>query len=105
MQQVAYMQQMPYIQQYQYYAMTQQQPQQQAALSKDQEFEGSIKSVSSTRNHGFIVCSQTWAQYERDVYVDSSLMTPGASRGTRVKFTVELNEKNHPKAKTCKLAA
>merc|ERR1712187_37562 len=88
MQQVAYMQQMAYMQQYQYYAMAQQQNQQ-TVQAGNSEFEGSIKSVSSTRNHGFIVCSQTWAQYERDVYVDSSLLPEGATRGTRVKFTVE----------------
>lgn len=103
-QQQMYMQQMAYMQQYaymsQYYAMAQQQ---QAQATMGGEFEGSIKSVTTNRSHGFIVCAQTWSQFERDVYVDSALLPEGAGRGTRVKFTVERNEKGHPKAKTCKL--
>merc|ERR1719506_728474 len=68
------------------------------------EYEGSLKSVSAKNGYGFIVCAATHAIYDRDVYVDKEVLPEGSKPPDRVRFTVTLNGKGHPKAATCKLA-
>jgi len=69
------------------------------------EYEGSLKSVSSRNGYGFIVCKETFDIFGgRDVYVEEDTLPTGAVRGSRLLFTVNGNEKGHPKAVTCRLA-
>lgn len=104
-----------YMQQYQQYYYLQQmayvqQQQQQAggggggAAPAGQEFEGSLKSISGKNGYGFIVCQETFAIYSRDVYVDADVLPQNAKVADRLKFSVELNAKGHPRATTCRLA-
>jgi hypothetical protein len=108
MQQIAYMQHAAYMQQMYMQSMYMQQAQQYQAAQQPvvpaEEYEGSLKSLSARNSYGFIVCAQTEALYSRDVYVDESLLPEGAQRGDRLKFTFDLNERGHPKAKTCRRA-
>lgn len=108
MQQIAYMQHAAYMQQMYMQSMYMQQAQQyqaaQQPVAPAEEYEGSLKSLSARNSYGFIVCAQTEAMYSRDVYVDESLLPEGAQRGDRLKFTFELNDRGHPKAKTCRRA-
>merc|ERR1719203_2612141 len=87
---------MMYMQQYQQYAAMQQAPSlwaKQGAPSASQEYEGSLKSVSSRNGYGFIVCKDTYDMYGRDVYVDGNVLPQGAARGSRLAFTVKVNAK------------
>lgn len=68
------------------------------------EYEGSLKSVSAKNGYGFILCGATWDIYKRDIYVDKEVLPEGAQPPDRVKFTVTLNAKGHPKAATCRPA-
>eukprot|EP00928_Gymnodinium_smaydae_P053510 TRINITY_DN37488_c0_g1_i1.p1 TRINITY_DN37488_c0_g1~~TRINITY_DN37488_c0_g1_i1.p1 ORF type:complete len:385 (+),score=132.49 TRINITY_DN37488_c0_g1_i1:87-1241(+) len=74
------------------------------AASGEQQYEGSLKSLSTKKGYGFIVNSETFKLYERDVYVDKDVLPEGAQVADRFIFTVELNEKGHPRAKTCQFA-
>jgi hypothetical protein len=98
-----------YMQQYQQYYYLQQmayyQQQQGAGGQTGQaEYEGSLKSVSGKNGYGFIVCQETHAIYQRDVYVDKEKLPEGAKVADRIIFTVEVNDKKHPRAATCRLA-
>jgi RNA recognition motif-containing protein len=64
------------------------------------EYEGSLKSISAKNGYGFIVCAETHAIYGRDVYIEKDLLPEGANPKDRIRFTVALNNKNHPKAVT-----
>lgn len=74
------------------------------AGSGDPEYEGSLKSISEKNGYGFIVCGETYRLYNRDVYIDKEILPEGAKPADRLKFTVALNAKNHPKAKTASFA-
>jgi len=74
------------------------------AAATNLEYEGSLKSVSAKNGYGFIVCAATYSIYDRDVYVDKEVLPEGSKPPDRVRFTVTLNPKGHPKAATCKLA-
>lgn len=75
-----------------------------AGASAFTEYEGSLKSISAKNGYGFIACAATWQLYERDVYVDKEVLPEGVKPPDRVKFTVTLNAKKHPKAATCRPA-
>lgn len=75
-----------------------------AATLKAGEHEGSLKSLSANNGYGFIVCAETYALYQRDVYVDRKLLPAGVKVADRLKFAVEWNAKGHPKATTCSFA-
>lgn len=104
-----------YMQQYQQYFYLQQlnyfyQQQQQgganasAAAGSQVEFEGSLKSLSAKNGYGFIVCAETARLYDRDIYVAKELLPEGVKVTDRLKFTVELNDKGHPRASRCSFA-
>jgi len=67
------------------------------------EYEGSLKSLSGRNGYGFIVCSEAHAKYGRDVYIDKDTLPDNSKVAARLKFTVELNAKGHPKASSAKL--
>lgn len=74
-----------------------------ADTSGAKEYEGSLKSISAKNGYGFIVCGETHALYQRDVYIDKELLPEGAKPKDRIRFTVTMNNKNHPKAATATL--
>jgi len=76
-----------------------------ADQSGAKEYEGSLKSISAKNGYGFIVCGETHALYSRDVYIDKELLPEGAKPKDRIKFTVTMNNKNHPKAATATLVS
>merc|ERR1712107_284286 len=86
----------------QYAAMQQQSLWAKHATMMQPEYEGSIKSISQRNGYGFIVCSQTYEMFGRDVYVDEGVLPEGAVRGSRLLFTVNVDEMNRPKAATCR---
>jgi len=110
--------QMMYYQQYQQYAAMQQQNSfwaKSRPTASQQEYEGSLKSISNRNGYGFILCKETcdmFREYDkegkdiggRDVYVDEGILPPGAERGSRLLFTIKANDKGHPQAVTCRLA-
>jgi len=57
------------------------------------EYEGSLKSLSTRNGYGMIVCSETHAIYDRDVYVVAEQLPKGCQIGDRLRFNVEINEK------------
>jgi len=69
------------------------------------EYEGSIKSIGKEGKYAFIACKETHETHGRDVYLESDLFPPGMKAASRVKFTVVLSDKSHPKAATCRMAA
>jgi len=68
------------------------------------EFEGHIKSISEKNGYGFISCPETKSVYERDVFVDLAILPQGTGINDKVKFTVALSEKGHPRALNVKAA-
>jgi len=76
----------------------------QGLMAPSQEYEGSIKSLYHNR-HGFIVCAETFQKYGRDVYFDKNTLPAGAKIADRLKFTLELNEKGHPRVKEATMAS
>lgn len=50
---------------------------QEARPNLNQEYEGSLKSISAKNGYGFISCEETKAHYQRDVFVDSALLPEG----------------------------
>lgn len=70
----------------------------------NKEFEGFIKSISERNGYGFLACPETKSVYERDVFVDLAILPQGAGINDKLKFTVALNEKGHPRALTVKAA-
>jgi len=75
------------------------------AAGGSQEYEGSLKSISAKNGYGFIVCAETYSVYKRDVYIDQELLPAGAKPTDRLRFTVTINNKGHPKAATASLVA
>jgi hypothetical protein len=87
-----------------------------AGASSDPEYDGSLKSLSSRNGYGFIHWPENhtkkWytlkhgdKETARDVYISSDLLPEGGKEiGANLKFTVSLNSKGHPQAKTCRLA-
>lgn len=73
------------------------------AAAGSQEYEGSLKSISAKNGYGFIVCAETYNVYKRDVYIDQELLPAGAKPTDRLRFTVTINNKGHPKAATASL--
>jgi len=73
------------------------------AMNANPEYEGSLKSISAKNGYGFIVCAETYAIHQRDVYIDKELLPAGAKPADRLRFTVVLNNKGHPKAATANL--
>lgn len=71
-------------------------------MGSSTEYEGSIKSLYPNR-HGFIVCAETFKKYGRDVYFDKTTLPEGAKIADRLRFTVTLNEKSHPRVVSAKL--
>jgi len=67
-------------------------------------YEGSLKSISAKNGYGFVVCAETYNLYGRDIYIDKEILPEGAKPTDRIKFTVALNAKNHPKAVTASFA-
>jgi len=67
-------------------------------------YEGSLKSISAKNGYGFIVCADTHKLYGRDIYIDKEILPEGAKPADRIKFTVAMNAKNHPKAVTAQFA-
>lgn len=65
---------------------------------------GTLKSSSTKNGYGFIECPQTWMSYARDVYVDIHLLPAGVKPGMPVKFTINVNQKGHPKAASVEFA-
>lgn len=74
-----------------------------AASGGSQDYEGSLKSISAKNGYGFIVCAETYNVYKRDVYIDKELLPAGAKPTDRLRFTVTINNKGHPKAATASL--
>merc|ERR1712194_114751 len=74
------------------------------ASSGEVTYEGSLKSISAKNGYGFVVCAETYNLYGRDVYIDKEILPEGAKPTDRIKFTVSLNAKNHPKAVTATFA-
>eukprot|EP00929_Paragymnodinium_shiwhaense_P022157 TRINITY_DN14235_c2_g1_i1.p1 TRINITY_DN14235_c2_g1~~TRINITY_DN14235_c2_g1_i1.p1 ORF type:complete len:539 (-),score=196.48 TRINITY_DN14235_c2_g1_i1:240-1856(-) len=113
MQQAQQMQQMMYIQQQQQAAqqaqaaahMQQQQQAPQAAPppSKSRVFEGSLKSLSTNHGYGFIACKEVRDMHNRDVYIEKGQLPDGARVADRIRFTVELSAKGHPRAANVQL--
>jgi len=75
-----------------------------AGASGEASYEGSLKSISDKNGYGFIVCAETYNLYSRDIYIDKEILPEGAKPTDRLKFTVALNAKSHPKAVTASFA-
>jgi hypothetical protein len=73
------------------------------AVSQSRVFEGSLKSLSANKGYGFIVCAETRAIHGRDVYVDSAVLPAEAKIRDRIRFSIEMSEKGHPRAKSVEL--
>lgn len=75
-----------------------------ASEQPQQVYYGTLKSSSTKNGYGFIECPQTWMSYARDVYVDIHLLPAGVKPGMSVKFTINVNQKGHPKAASVEFA-
>lgn len=69
----------------------------------NQEYEGTLKSISNKNGYGFIACDETKVHYKRDVFVDSALLPEGIQVNDKVTFSLALSEKGHPRATSVKL--
>jgi hypothetical protein len=69
----------------------------------DKDFVGTLKSISDKNGYGFIDCSDAYASYNRDTWVDSKMIPEGAKVGDKLKFGVTLSEKGHPRAQRVSL--
>jgi len=49
------------------------------------------------------VCAETFKKFGRDVYFDKTTLPAGAKIADRLRFTVELNEKGHPRVASASL--
>mmetsp|Transcript_89567 Transcript_89567/g.253872 ORF Transcript_89567/g.253872 Transcript_89567/m.253872 type:complete len:126 (-) Transcript_89567:107-484(-) len=62
------------------------------------EYEGSLKSLSANHGYGFIACAELYRMYERDVYLPKDMVPADAKVLDRLKFSIALNSKGHPRA-------
>lgn len=76
----------------------------QTAISTDTEYVGSIKYISEKNGYGFILCTETFKLYEREVFIARDIIPYGAKPRDRVKFTVTVTPKGIPHAKTALFA-
>merc|ERR1712031_139904 len=74
-----------------------------SSAASSQEYTGTLKSFSARNDYGFVECDETKALFQRDVYVHGNLL-PKKEVGTKVKFTVGMNQKGHPQVQKCSLA-
>jgi len=72
--------------------------QQQMSQVPPGKFQGRIKSFNSEKGFGFIECAQTYAQYNRDVFLHKAQIGD-MTVGTMVTFTCEVNKQGMPQAK------
>mmetsp|Transcript_131698 Transcript_131698/g.239473 ORF Transcript_131698/g.239473 Transcript_131698/m.239473 type:complete len:585 (-) Transcript_131698:150-1904(-) len=69
-----------------------------------EEYVGTLKSLSSRNGYGFIECEETRKIFNRDVYIAESILPEGGKeKGTKISFTIGKNSKGHPTAKTARL--
>merc|ERR1719272_2055455 len=68
------------------------------AQGANSRFTGWVKSVNTEKGFGFISCPQTYAQYQRDVFVRSQDLH-GLEQGQMVTFTCEKNKQGMPQAR------
>mmetsp|Transcript_28409 Transcript_28409/g.50534 ORF Transcript_28409/g.50534 Transcript_28409/m.50534 type:complete len:242 (-) Transcript_28409:150-875(-) len=69
-----------------------------------EEYVGTLKSLSSRNGYGFIECEETRKIFNRDVYIAESILPEGGKeKGTKICFTIGKNSKGHPTAKTARL--
>merc|ERR1719384_2939367 len=68
------------------------------AQAANNRFMGWVKSVNTEKGFGFISCPQTYAQYQRDVFVRSQDLQ-GLEQGQMVTFTCEKNKQGMPQAR------
>eukprot|EP00434_Breviolum_minutum_P044989 symbB.v1.2.040247.t1/scaffold7099.1/size13327/2 len=62
----------------------------------DQDFYGTIKSLSDRHGYGFISCDEVHRIYGRDTYVPQDLIPPATKVQDRVVFKLGLSKKGHP---------
>lgn len=60
---------------------------------------GSLKSFSSLQGYGFIMCEETQAMYNRDIYFDKNQLPETHQVGQVVMFTVAHNARGQPQAR------
>merc|ERR1719469_763135 len=75
-----------------------QQAAQVAAPEAQGKYHGWVKSMNIEKGFGFIVCPQTYAQYNRDVFVRGTDLV-NLQQGSYVSFTCEANKQNMPQAR------
>merc|ERR1719162_703968 len=71
---------------------------QQAAAAMQGRHQGLIKSFNAEKGFGFIECAETYAQYQRDVFLHKTQIGE-MSVGQYVTFTCEVNKQEMPQAK------
>ncbi|CAK9113163.1 Polyadenylate-binding protein 4 (PABP-4) (Poly(A)-binding protein 4) [Durusdinium trenchii] len=82
---------------------------QEARPNLNQEYEGSLKSISTLSEKcwqglaGWLELVEWRAHYQRDVFVDSALLPEGIQVNDKVTFALALSEKGHPRATSVKL--
>merc|ERR1719336_1077911 len=72
--------------------------QQAAAGAATSKYQGWVKSINAEKGFGFIMCPQTYAQHQRDVFIRKADLT-NLSVGSYVSFNCEINRQNKPQAK------
>lgn len=69
------------------------------AFDVSRRFEGCLKSFSE--DYGFVECAEAWEVFKRDVYISNDLMpATGCSLRQPVSFSIALNARNQPQAKS-----
>ncbi|CAK0822082.1 unnamed protein product, partial [Prorocentrum cordatum] len=67
---------------------------------------GRVKTFSSAMGYGFISCDETWARYQKDVFLhNKQAAEAGIAVGDTVRFTVELKDGGRPQARDVQKAS
>jgi len=67
----------------------------------EQRYLGALKSYSPAQGYGFLTCDEIWSAYSRDTYFDKSqMLKPVWNIGQTVEFSVTLNARNQPQARS-----
>lgn len=64
----------------------------------DMRYCGFVKTFNASNGFGFLSCQETFAEFQRDVFVHSSQMA-GACIGQKVSFSISTNLRGQPQAK------
>mmetsp|Transcript_95526 Transcript_95526/g.117004 ORF Transcript_95526/g.117004 Transcript_95526/m.117004 type:complete len:203 (-) Transcript_95526:70-678(-) len=67
-----------------------------APPAPDQDFSGTIKSLSGRHGYGFIACDEVHRIYGRDTYLPQEMIPEATKVQDRVVFRIGLSKKGHP---------